>query len=124
MMTQRSTVVGGFDNRDAADRAVADLRRAGVRDDQIGYVIQKSDRADTAATSTPAGDDSSGAGAATGAVAGGVLGGLAGALAAGLIPGFGPFLAAGIMAATLGGAAAGAATGGLVGALVGMGIPE
>jgi uncharacterized protein (TIGR02271 family) len=120
---QRSTVVAVFNNSHQADRAVAELRRAGFRDDQIGYLMRNED-ASVTTKEKDEGDTYAGTGAATGVVAGGVLGGLAGAVAAGLIPGVGPFVAAGILAATLGGAAAGAAAGGIVGALIGMGIPE
>lgn len=117
--TTSSTVVGVFHSRTEADQAVAELRRAGFRDDQIGYVMP-----DERATTTTAGSDYAGEGAVAGAVGGGVLGGLAGALAAGLIPGIGPVIAAGILSAALGGAAIGAAAGGIAGALIGMGIPE
>ena len=40
MMAQQSTVVGVFDDRQQADRAVDELRRAGFRDDQIGVAMR------------------------------------------------------------------------------------
>src|SRR4051794_16413181 len=101
MMTERSTVVGVFTDRQQADRAIADLRRAGFRDDQIGYAMRRDDGAPR--ISSPPPETHAEAGVATGAITGAALGGLAGALAAGLIPGFGPFLAAGILTATAGG---------------------
>jgi hypothetical protein len=115
------TVVGIFEHREDADRAVQDLRRAGVRDDDIGFAVRggkpAADEKDI--HGTVAGD-----GAATGMLTGGVLGGLVGAAASGLIPGFGPVIAAGILSTILGGAAVGAAAGGMLGALMGLGIPE
>jgi len=121
--TARSTIVGVFDDRREAERAVEELRRVGFRDDQIGVAVRGDE---TTGTSTAAGttDLTTGESAATGALGGGVIGGLLGALATGLIPGVGPVLAGGLLAGILGGAAAGAATGGIIGALVGMGVPE
>jgi uncharacterized protein (TIGR02271 family) len=113
--TNRNTVVGVFDNRDQADRAVEELRRLGFRDDQIGYAMRGADNTVAEGTGNAAGE-----GLATGAV----IGGLVGAAAALLIPGIGPVVAGGVLASVLGGAAVGAAAGGILGALVGMGIPE
>ncbi len=120
--TGRSTVVGVFEDRAAAERAIDELRRAGFNDDQIGYVVR--DNRGTTDTVTGGQKTLAGEGAATGAISGGVVGGVLGAAAALLIPGFGPAIAGGILATTLGGAAIGAAAGGILGALVGMGIPE
>jgi hypothetical protein len=118
MRTERETVVGIFDNRTDAERAIEELRRAGFTDDHIGFAM-KGTEADLRQ-----GESKDGEGALGGAVTGGAIGGVLGAVAAGLIPGVGPVIATGILAATVGGAAAGAAAGGLIGALVGMGIPE
>jgi len=124
-MNQRNAVVGVFNNRDQAERAVDDLRRAGFGDDQIGFAVRQGEGTTTEGdTGTRTTEHETGKSAATGAVGGGVLGGIIGAAAALLIPGFGPVLAGGILAATLGGAAVGAATGGLVGALTGLGVPK
>src|SRR5215211_4087250 len=121
-MTERSTVVGVFDDRDEAELAIGALRRAGFSDSEIGFAV----RGGTDAGSVPVNPISTegGAGAATGAVTGGVVGGLLGALAAGLIPGIGPVLAGGLLAGVLGGGLVGAVAGGLIGALIGMGVPE
>lgn len=114
----RGLVVGVFRDRAAAERAVAELRRLGVKDDQIGVITRNGD------TATPAGSQWE-AGAATGAVAGGATGTLLGiAVAAGLIPGVGPFLAGGLLAGVCASAAAGAVAGSVLGALIGLGIPE
>jgi hypothetical protein len=122
----RPTVVGVFHEQDQARKAIEELRGAGFRDDQIGYIAQ--DTRDTSravsgnAEETPAEETRSEV--ATGAVAGGVIGGVVGAATALLIPGLGPALAGGILIATLGGAALGAAAGGLAGALANIGVPE
>ena len=62
---QRSAcvVVGVFDNRDQADRAVEELRRMGFRDDQIGYAMRGGDNTVAESTGNAAGE-----GLATGAV--------------------------------------------------------
>ena len=119
--TNAGTIVGVFEHREDADRAVEDLRRAGVRDDDIGFAVRGSE---TTQEENDIAGTVAGEGAATGMLTGGVLGGLVGAAASGLIPGFGPVIAAGILSTILGGAAVGAAAGGMLGALMGLGIPE
>jgi hypothetical protein len=121
--TGEPAIVGVFQNRDEAERAVDDLQRAGYTADDIGYVGH-GDVAPAGVRDTSDEAEDTGAGAAGGLIGGGVLGGVLGAVAAGLIPGVGPIIGAGILAATLGGAAAGAAVGGLIGALTGLGVSE
>jgi hypothetical protein len=117
-----STAIGVFTDRKEAESAVADLQRAGFRDEQIGVAVRGPE---AVLLDEPAGYETKAPeGGVTGAVAGGALGGIAGAVAAGLIPGVGPILGLGLLAAIGGGAAAGAVTGGLVGTLIGLGIPE
>ena len=113
------TAVRAFESRDQAERAVDDLRRAGFRDEEIGWAMRGEDKADR-----PAGTEDAAKGAATGAVAGGVLGGLGAAAVTALIPGVGPFIAGGLLATVLTGAGVGAAAGGLIGGLTGMGLSE
>jgi hypothetical protein len=114
----RGVIVGVFRDRATAARAVAELRRLGVTDDQIGVVARNGD------TSAAVGSQWE-AGAATGAVAGGATGTLLGvAVAAGLIPGIGPIVAGGLLAGLCGSAVAGAVAGGVLGSLIGLGIPE
>jgi hypothetical protein len=120
--TVHSTTVGVFTTRDAADRAVADLKRAGYRDDQIGVVARD---ASGKTVKTDGAGDNAGEGAAIGAAAGAgalALGSLA--VSFGVIPVIGPILAVGPLAAALISAGAGAAAGGVAGALIGWGIPE
>ncbi|MBN9516987.1 hypothetical protein J0H58_00480 [bacterium] len=117
------TTVGVFATREAADRAVLDLKRAGYRDDQIG-VVGKNASGKTVKTDG-AGETNAAEGAAVGAVAGAgamALGSLA--VSFGVIPVIGPILAVGPLAAALISAGAGAAAGGVAGALIGWGIPE
>ena len=40
MRVQKSTVVGVFEDRQQADRAIDELRKAGFRDDQIGVAMR------------------------------------------------------------------------------------
>jgi uncharacterized protein (TIGR02271 family) len=121
---QRSTVVGVFENHEQADRAVAELRKAGFRDDQIGVA----GRHVTGATTTDATEEKgthADTGALTGALAGAGLGALAGlGILAGVIPAIGPAIAGGTLGILLSNVAAGAGVAGLVGALVGAGVPE
>jgi len=122
---ERSTAVGVFEDRAQADRAVAELREAGFRDDQIG-VAMRHDAGDFEINQDTDGEGSEvGAGAATGALAGLGLGALAGlGVLAGMIPVVGPAIAGGTLGVILSNAAAGAGIAGLVGALIGVGIPE
>jgi hypothetical protein len=112
---QMTAVIGTFADRHAAERYVAELKRAGFKDSEIGMTSPHREGDNT----LKAEED-----IAVGAVAGGALGAVAGAVATGLIPGVGPVLAVGLLAGLVGGAAAGATAGGLIGALVGLGIPE
>ena len=126
MATERSTVVGVFNDRASAELAIEDLHRRGFTDDQIGFIWRGDhDRGVTGARNlTEDNGDRAGEAATTGMAVGGALGGALTAVAALAIPGVGPVLAGGLLASVLGGAAAGGAVGGLVGMLAGMGIPD
>jgi len=115
--TTTGTTVGVFETRAAAERAVADLKAAGYRDDQIGLVAK--DAEGKAVRTDGAGETNAGEGALAGA---GALVGLG--ILAGVIPVIGPVLAVGTLGTILLNAAGGAAIAGLAGALVGLGIPE
>jgi len=124
MPTRGSTVVGVFNDRDDARRAIEALKDRGYPADAIS--ILSPDKSQTRELAEETGTNAA-SGAATGALAGGVLGGLGGwlvGIGALAIPGVGPFIAAGAFATALGGAAIGAGLGAIAGALVGMGIPE
>lgn len=127
------TTVGLFATREAADRAVEDLKKAGYRDDQIGLISKDSSGKAVKRDGSGATDTNAGEGAAIGAAAGAAGGAAAGTavgigMLAGVIPIIGPVVALGTLATVLigagAGAVAGAAAGGLTGALVGWGIPE
>src|SRR3954466_13061242 len=121
--TTRTLIVGVFDDRMEAERAVDELEQAGFTKDDVGFALRGSDvvRGGMVTDAVGTKDDT---GAATGAVTGGVVGGLLGAAAALLIPGVGPVLAGGILATSLGYAAAGVAVGGILGAMTGAGLTE
>jgi len=118
------TTVGVFETRAAAEKAVADLRASGYRDDQIGLVAKNAEG--KAVKTDGAGDETNaGEGLAIGAAAGAATGGLVGlGVLAGVIPVIGPVLAVGTLGTILLNAAGGAAIAGLTGALIGWGIPE
>jgi uncharacterized protein (TIGR02271 family) len=117
------TTVGVFATRAAAEKAVADLKAAGYRDNQIGLVGKNSDG--KAVRADGAGDTHAGEGAAIGAATGaGVAGLVSLGVTFGVIPVIGPILAMGPLAAALVSAAGGAAAAGVAGALIGWGIPE
>ena len=128
MATQRpSTVVGVFEDRVNADRAVSQLLVAGFREDQIGVAMKHAD--DMSMWGTTAAADESPTHAEAGAIAGALTGLGLGALAglgvvAGVVPVVGPAIAAGTLGVVLSNAAAGAGVTGLAGALIGAGIPE
>ncbi len=120
--TDNRVAVGVFADPRQAEQAFHELRQAGFRDDQLGFIVrdraavsgeEAREHAVTEEEMTPS----------TGAVVGGILGGVAGVTAAILIPGLGPAIAGGILT-TIGGAALGAATGGLIVMLTHMGVPE
>ena len=121
-MPDNRVAVGVFADPRQAEQAFHELRQAGFRDDQLGFIVrdratisgeEAKEHAVTEEEMTPT----------TGAVVGGILGGVAGVTAAILIPGLGPAIAGGILT-TVGGAALGAATGGLIVMLTHMGVPE
>lgn len=122
MATATRTVVGVFSSRDAAERAIQDLRSAGYRDDQIGMVGRdikiKGLRHDTEETNAEEG-------LAVGAVVGTAAGAAVGVgILAGVIPVIGPAIVAGTFGTILSNALAGAAVAGVAGALIGWGIPD
>jgi len=122
-MTQRSTVIGVFDNRTKAQQAINELKRSGFTEDQIGMTARDNDRV----TAETASDEESYAaeGAAAGLAAGAGVGALWGlGIVACALPAIGPAIAGGTLAAILSSAAAGAAAAGLAGTLIGLGIPK
>ena len=120
---QHEVVVGLFDDRETAQRAIEALTAAGFHRDDIGFAIKNEGAPPHEVSEVTAAEGPAG-GAATGALTGGLLGGLIAAAAALIVPGIGPVLAGGLLASALSGAAIGAAAGGLLGALVGLGVPE
>jgi uncharacterized membrane protein len=113
------TVIGAFDSRESAEKAVNDLRRRGFEKDISILTRDDHSRENARGTDSPySGGDSVGNGVSTGGVVGGLLGLAAGAGAL-AIPGIGPLVAAGPIAGLL----SGAATGGIAGGLADYGIP-
>jgi len=121
--TTCTTVVGVFASRTAAEKAYADLRAEGYRDDQIGLIGK--DLKGNVVRKGKAQESNSGEGAAIGAAAGALGGAAVGAaIITGMIPVVGPVLAIGTLGTILLNAAGGAVLAGIAGALIGFGIPE
>jgi len=119
----RALLVGVFNDRYEAERAVDDLEQAGFTKDQIGFALRGSD-ATSGGVITDAVGARDGEGAVAGAITGGLVGGLLGAAVALIVPGVGPLLAGGILASALGYGASGVAMGGILGAMTGAGLSE
>lgn len=102
-------IAGLFRYQADAERAIRDLKDAGIDESRIGVAMRDRDSQRELA------DD------ATGRILGGAVG-LFAAVGALALPGVGPIIAGGTLAATL--TAGGATTGRLVGALVTLGVPE
>jgi len=121
--TTCTTTAGVFATREAADQAIAALKAAGYRDDQIGMIAK--DASGNTTHTDGDGNNYAGTGAAVGMAAGAATGAAIGAgVAMGVIPVIGPVLAIGTLGTVLLNAAGGAAIASLAGALVGYGIPE
>ena len=118
MTGKKIAVFGIYQNREMAERSVADLLAAGFSSDDISVLLP--DHAGTRAFAHEKGTKAP-EGAATGVTAGGAVGGALGLLAGiGMlaIPGVGPLIAAGPIMGALAGLGAGGAVGGIIGALV------
>ena len=120
---KRQAVVAVFETRARADQAVAELKKAGFADGDIGMVSRNAEG--KTVKSGAANETRAEEGALVGAAAGAAGGALVGAgILAGVIPVIGPVLAIGTLGTILLNAAGGAAIAGITGALVGWGIPE
>ncbi len=108
-----------FDSREEAERALTELRSAGVAEDSISIIGRHGEQNDTSGGIDD--DDMNKSGAAKGAIGGAVAGGLLG-IAALAIPGVGPLAAAGAIAASAvpEAAAIGAGVGALAGGISGL----
>jgi hypothetical protein len=118
-----NTIVGVFDSPQQAQRAVMDLKSAGLGEEQIG-VLSRNEEGRVVSTDS---DDETeaGTGAAAGAAAGAGVGALWGlGILAGVLPGIGPAIVGGTLGILLSSAAAGAAAAGVAGALIGLGMSE
>lgn len=122
------TLVALYDTFPEAQTAVQNLINAGIPQDNISLVANKTgsgyndDQIDGIHQSSPAAD-AAGRDATKGTVIGGI-GGLLVGMGFLAIPGVGPLLAAGPILAALTGAGVGAATGGIIGALTHAGVPK
>lgn len=102
------TIIGVFESRASAEKAVDSLRQQGFTNEEINIISKKQSQGDGMA------EDDIVDGTLTGGTIGGIGGLLMGAGVLVAFPGLGPILAAGPIAAALGGAVAGGITGGLI----------
>ncbi|WP_437185908.1 general stress protein [Planctomicrobium sp. SH668] len=114
------TVIGVFKDRSEAQRAIAELKRLGYTDEQIGVVSQHVEGEVLEDSSTKV-EEGAVAGLATGAGIGALW---AIGILSNVLPGIGPAIFGGTLGVLLSSAAAGAAAAGIGGALVGLGIPD
>jgi hypothetical protein len=120
-----------FDSQDEAQRALNELRSAGIDQDSISIIGRQGEQSssDEIAANDSDGDGVNASGAAKGALGGAVGGALLG-VAALAIPGVGPLAAAGAIAsgaipgAAAIGAGAGAVAGGVTGLLTDHGVSD
>src|SRR5205814_4752052 len=122
-LPNKNTLIGIFDDRLEAGKAVKDLEELGFSAGDIGYVVRGKDVGEGGMITDTVGAKD-GRGALTGAVSGALGGGIVAAAVTALLPGVGPVLAAGMLAMFFGYAGAGAAVGGILGALTGLGYSE
>jgi hypothetical protein len=121
------TTIGVFETRQAAEKAVEDLRAAGYKDEEISHVWKKADGETYKADGSGMTAEEKGAanGAVTGLAAGAAGGAAVGAgILAGVIPVIGPVLAVGALGTILVNALGGAAAVGVAGALLGWGVSK
>ncbi len=118
--TVTGTVIGVFEDQTKAQQAVAELRRAGYTEDQIGVVSQHRDGATTKDSGTKVEE-----GAAVGLATGAGIGALWGlGILSNVLPGIGPAIFGGTLGVIMSSAAAGAAAAGIGGALAGLGVSD
>ena len=116
-----------FDSREEAERALSELRSAGIDNDAIS-IIGRSERGDGSGINDNVDDDGVNASGAVKGAIGGAVGGTLLGVAALAIPGVGPLAAAGAIAASAVpeaagiGAAIGATAGGISGLLSKEGV--
>ena len=125
MFTRDDLVVAVFDDSRSAERAIADLYKAGFALDKMDMVTRG--QGETTATPDLASKKTASDGAMTGAATGAGVGAVAGAAAAAailMIPGLGIALGAGLLAGVIGGAALGATGGSLIGPFVALEMSE
>ena len=122
MATKRgSLVVGVFEHRLQAERAVTDLWKAGFPHDRIDLVTGAGT---IEATPNLHLQEEAGLGAVVRAIGGAGAGAVAGAIATMFIPGLGTVLGGGLLAGLLGGAVLGAAGGTFLGPFIALEMNE
>ncbi|HLL15620.1 MAG TPA: hypothetical protein VK388_11180 [Pyrinomonadaceae bacterium] len=127
-----NTVAGIFQTHEDAARAIEDLRRLGLSDENLSLLSPGTTAPEAEADVETSDTEQPGMGNALGGLVGGAMGAAGGmtlgaAAASLLVPGVGPIMAAGIVGAALfgaGGAAAGMAAGGALEDTIAHGLPH
>lgn len=124
LMRENIAVFGIYPTREAVEKGIEALRKAGFRKTDISVLFAENPGSKDFGVEK---HSKSPEGVTTGSVAGGlagtVLGWLVG-IGALVVPGIGPLVAAGPLMAALAGLGVGGALGGISGALIGAGLPE
>jgi hypothetical protein len=114
-------VIGVFEHRPQAERAVTELWKAGFPHDRIDMVTREGEEE---ATPNLHMQTDAGKSAVAGAVGGAGAGAVAGAVVAMLVPGIGTVLGGGLLAGIVGGALLGAAGGTFLGPFLALEMSE
>jgi hypothetical protein len=129
MVPKMEAISGVFQTRQDAERAVKEVRAAGIAADQVTLLTPgTTDKIDKELQSVPVDPgEQSGMGKTFGAVIGGAAGLTGGSLLIALVPGVGPITAIGLLGAAILGAAGasiGASAGGKLEGSMSRGLPE
>jgi hypothetical protein len=122
MLAKHEIVAGVFDDARQAEKAIADLYRAGFPIDRIDLVTRS--QGETEGTPDFALQKNAAGGTMTGGAIGAAVGALAVAAATLVFPGLGLVLGGGLLTTVVGGAALGAAGGSLLGTFVALEMSE
>ena len=123
MRAKTPIVIGVFEDRLEAERAVDELEHSGFSHSDVGFALRGSD-VGFGGMVTDAVGTKDGKGAVAGALTGGLVGGILGTATMMLLPGVGHMVLAGALLTGLGYAGAGVAIGGILGAMTGAEISE
>lgn len=120
---KKPTLVGVFEDRYEAQKAVDDLRQAGFAEGDVDFAL-RGEEAVAGGMITDAPLTRDGRGALKGILGGGLAGIFVAAVASIFVPDATPLVDMGLVGSIVGFGAAGAAIGGIFGAMFGLGVSE